>query len=243
MPIRKRLPALLFAVMLLCTVSITAFAVEVPDLSRQGSIQITMQKDGTVVPGGTLTLYRVGSVQEENGEYSFGLTGDFADCDVSLDDVASAELAESLEQYVKDNRLEGTTKDIGTDGKVSFTELDLGVYLLMQNKSASGYNIIDSFLVTVPMLEDGTYVYDVDASPKVELEKITEEPTKPSTPVTPTTPTKPTSTKPTTKPTSPTLPQTGQLNWPIPVLVVSGLALFSIGWMLRLGKNKSGYEK
>jgi hypothetical protein len=36
----------------------------------------------------------------------------------------------------------------------------------------------------------------------------------------------------------PKLPQTGQLNWPIPVLVIFGLAAFSIGWNLRFGKTR-----
>lgn len=45
------------------------------------------------------------------------------------------------------------------------------------------------------------------------------------------------------KPADPTLPDTGQLNWPIPVLVVLGLILFSLGWVLRFGKKKDGHEK
>lgn len=28
------------------------------------------------------------------------------------------------------------------------------------------------------------------------------------------------------------LPQTGQLNWPVPVLAVSGVVLFAFGWAL-----------
>ena len=36
-----------------------------------------------------------------------------------------------------------------------------------------------------------------------------------------------------------TLEQTGQLNWPVPVLSIAGLLLFSIGWaMLNLGKKE-----
>ena len=46
---------------------------------------------------------------------------------------------------------------------------------------------------------------------------------------------------PTTPPTK--LPQTGQLNWPVPVLVVLGLALFSLGWGLRFGRRKDSHEK
>lgn len=39
------------------------------------------------------------------------------------------------------------------------------------------------------------------------------------------------------------LPQTGQLTWPIPVLTVSGMVLFSLGWWLCFGSRKEPHEK
>ncbi|MDY2814374.1 MAG: LPXTG cell wall anchor domain-containing protein [Dorea sp.] len=33
------------------------------------------------------------------------------------------------------------------------------------------------------------------------------------------------------------LPQTGQLNWPVPVMAMSGMLLFMIGWSMYRGKN------
>ena len=81
------------------------------------------------------------------------------------------------------------------------------------------YNTFRSYgakLAGVPMEEDGVLRYDVDASPKVELEKEPE----------------PTSTTP-PAPTDPRLPYTGQLNWPVPVLTVLGLGLLALGLALR----------
>lgn len=226
MQLQKRLFSLLLAVTLLLAVSAAAYAHEAPDLSRPGSIQITMHQGETVVGGGTLTLYRVGAVREDDGNYSFVLTGDFTGCGEALTEVQSAGLAKKLAQYARNHSLTGTTKTIGTDGKASFPELEPGLYLLVQNKAAGGYQAAEPFLVSVPLLEDGRYLYDVDASPKVELVK------EPATPTT----------NP-PKPTEPSLPQTGQLNWPVPVLVVSGLGLFSAGWALRSGKKKDSDEK
>lgn len=226
MLMRKRLFALFTAVVLLCTMSVAAFAQEAPDMSHEGcSVRVTMSKGGKGVAGGSLTLYRVGAVYEDNGNYSFALTGNFTDCNVSLENPESAALAKKLADYAKNCNLTGTTKEIGKDGTVTFTDLELGLYLIVQNKAASGYNNVDSFLVTVPSIENGSYIYDVDASPKVELETAPEPPA-----VSP-------------APPASGLPQTGQLNWPIPVMVVLGLILFSIGWILRFGKEKGSYEK
>lgn len=229
MEMQKRLSAILFFVLLLCTISITAYAHDVPDSSRKGSVSVTMRTTETAVPGGTLTLYRVGDVYEDNGNYSFVLSGDFSGSKEPLKDIQSAALAKSLSDYAKKNNLTGTTQTIDNNGKVDFTDLKLGLYLLVQNKAAEGYNEVDPFLVSVPMMENGVYVYDVDASPKVEtLTKTPGNPTKPTQPTNPTSATNSTGT------IVSKLPQTGQLNWPIPVLVVTSLFLFSAGWILRL---------
>lgn len=87
MSIGKRLPALFLAVLLLCTVGVTAAAQNVPDLSWKGSITVTMRQGETAVSGGSLTLYRVGEVREEDGNYSFVLTGDFTGCGQSLTNI------------------------------------------------------------------------------------------------------------------------------------------------------------
>lgn len=207
------------------TTSITAYAYDVPDLSREGSVSVTMKEGETAVSGGTLTLYRVGDIYEDNGNYSFVLSGDFSGSKEPLEDIESATLAKSLADYAKNNKLTGITQTIGNDGKTVFTNLELGLYLLVQNKAAQGYNAVDPFLVSLPMMEDGTYIYNVDASPKVStLQTTTTRPTKPTQPAA-TISTGTIITK---------LPQTGQLNWPIPVLVIAGLFLFSAGWIMRM---------
>lgn len=229
MEIRRRLSAIALTVFLLYiisyTTSITAYAYDVPDLSREGSVSVTMKEGETAVSGGTLTLYRVGDIYEDNGNYSFVLSGDFSGSKESLEDIQSATLAKSLADYAKNNKLTGITQIIGNDGKTVFTNLELGLYLLVQNKAAQGYNAVDPFLVSIPMMEDGTYIYNVDASPKVStLQTTTTRPTKPTQPAA-TISTGTIITK---------LPQTGQLNWPIPVLVIAGLFLFSAGWIMRM---------
>lgn len=235
MQLQKRLTALFMVALLLCSVSITVYAHEVPDISKKGKISIKMTYDKNPVAGGSLTLYRVGDVKADDGNYSFVLTEDFNASKVDLTDISSVTLAKELAQYAQNQKLSGDTKKIGNNGEISFTELDLGLYLLVQNEAANGYNKADPFLVSVPMNEDGNYIYDVDASPKVELQKGPASSTDKTTAnTTNTTTTITTNTK---------LPQTGQLNWPVPVLVVTGLILFSIGWMLRLNKKRDRYEE
>lgn len=226
MKIRKQLLSLLLAALTLWGIRITAYAHEVPDLTQTGSITITMRYQSEAVPGGSLTLYRVGDVIEDDGNYSFAPTRDFKGCVTAFDEdnIQSPELAKKLAEYAANQKLSAvTTKTIGKDGTVTFSDLKLGLYLLVQKTAAPGYSKASPFLVSVPYLENGKYIYDVASNPKTDLER---EMTPTEAP----------------PPHDNELPQTGQLNWPVPVLVVLGLMLFAIGWVLRFGKKRDGHE-
>lgn len=247
MQMGKRLGALFAAICIIFAVNTDIYAHEVPDASREGSVSVAMTYDGTAVAGGTLTLYQAGKVCEDDGSYGFALTEAFAKSGVSLDNPESSELAESLAAYVSVNEITASrTVKIGDDGRAVAADLELGLYLVVQSEAAAGYKAVEPFLVSVPMYENGTYIYDVDASPKLSiLTKEVPVPTEPVTPTKPATPTKPGTPGKTTVPSTPartTLPQTGQLNWPVPVLAVLGLCLFLLGWGMRFGKKETSYE-
>lgn len=186
-----------------------AFADETPDMSRMGSVEVSVG-----INGGELTIYRVGMFCEEDGNYHFIPVGDFADCRLPLNDIGSADLAAELAQYAAEHELAGVTKEIL--GSAVFDGLEPGLYLLVQEEAAGGYQRLSPFLVSIPGVENGEYIYDVDATPKIGSIS----------------PTEPTSPKP-SGPREPTLPQTGQRNWPVAVLTVLGLALSAAGWGMR----------
>ncbi len=217
---KKSILSLLCVVLLLSVLPLSAWAHQVPDVNRTGSISVTMTHDKKPVSGGTLTIYRVADVVESDGNYSFAYTPTFSGCTADLADPAAPAVAEKLADFVKKHSLAGTTKTIGTDGKVTFTGLKTGLYILIQKTPASGFNAVKPFVIGIPNNDNGNYVYDVDASPKIALETA---PTKPSTE--------------TTIPDE-TIPQTGQTNWPVPVLLVTGLLFVAGGWYMR----KSGKE-
>lgn len=263
--IRKRLAAVLAALTLLVWCAAPAFALEVVDLSRTGSIKVSLYDSETseAVGGGTLTLYRVAKVQKDNANLSFVYTNGFEDCGVELGDLSEGELAGRLAEKIAATA-ESTTVEISDLGVAEFGDLEVGLYLVVQTTAAENYNVINPFLVSVPIQENGSYVYDVDALPKVgtAAKKTPEPPDKPDE-ENPNTPAAPGPDNPdgwvlgahgekiylnpeAPSPDNPNgyvmgahgLPQTGQLNWPIPVLAVTGVVLVAAGIKLKKGTRK-----
>lgn len=265
--IRKRLAAVLAALTLLVWCAAPAFALEVVDLSRTGSIKVSLYDSETseAVGGGTLTLYRVAKVQKDNANLSFVYTNGFEDCGVELGDLSEGELAGRLAEKIAATA-ESTTVEISDFGAAEFGDLEVGLYLVVQTTAAENYNVVNPFLVSVPIQENGKYVYDVDALPKVgtatkKTPDTPDEPDTPDTPDEPDTPDTPVAPGPDNpdgwvlgdhgeknypNPDNPNghvmgahgLPQTGQLNWPIPVLAVTGVVLVAAGIKLKKGTRK-----
>lgn len=222
---KHRIITALLALLILCSLPLTAYAHEVPNENIEGSISVTMKHKGDPVPGGKLKLFHVGEVVEYDGNYDFVPTAEFAGCVTNFDDIHSPALAQKLALYAKEEWAIDSQK-ADAKGNVTFSGLDNGLYLVVQTETADGYEPIDPFLVSVPRYLNGEYVYDVDATSKMDL--ITTEPTE----------------EPPPKPTKPggKLPQTGQLNWPVPLLTASGLLLLALGYLLRFGKKENYSE-
>lgn len=240
MKLYKRLAAVLMAACLMFVMTVAVCAHEAVDQNRTGSVTVTMKYNENPVPGGTLTLYRAGEIREDDGNYSFVLTEEFAKSGVSLkledmDDSDLADMALSLASYAAEKGLLGKNVTIGSDGTATAKGLKLGLYLIVQSQAAPGYNTVSPFLISVPMKEGGAYVYEVDATPKMST-LTPDSPDDDDTPPDSDTPPNPDTPGPGT-PAQPALPQTGQLNWPVPVMAALGLCLFLTGWLLRYGKK------
>lgn len=218
----KRFAALLTVMLLVLTMASVVSAHPVPDLTRQDcSITVTMHMGQEIIPGGMLQLYRVGEIRQEDGSYVFAPAGDFADCGLSFEKVSSPALAARLARLAQNLEPLQVVK-VDKNATATFDGLATGLYLVIQSKAASGYQKAEPFLVSVPYYDEltDTYDYTVDAFPKVDVEKQTEPP-----------PTKP-----------PQLPQTGQTNWPVPVLLVLGVGLMLLGALLRGGRKMDENE-
>ncbi len=244
---RNRIAAMLMCILLLCGLHVTLYAQEPQE--TKGKITVKMKYDGKAVTGGALTVYRVGDAAEENGDFTFFKTDAMGGFSEEFDDISDPKLAEDVAAFVEAKDLSAYAEAENQEGKAVFTNLDLGLYLIVQTESSDGYEPLKPFLVSVPMNENGHYIYEVNAEGKIQHPQgqnpsvpfdpnDPSNPNGPSDPNAPSNPNAPGNPNASSDPTEEPLPQTGQLNWPIPMLAASGLLLFAVGWLLRFGRKK-----
>ena len=80
-PVRiKRLCVVMTAMLMVVLAAFPVFGKEVPDVNRQGSISLTLQdsQSGAYMENGAVTLYQVGEIRVDDGNYSWRLSGALA---------------------------------------------------------------------------------------------------------------------------------------------------------------------
>jgi hypothetical protein len=174
----KKAWSIAILVALLFSMSLPAFASSVIDRNRIGSITINLSAadfGGDVSPSGVrFTIYKVAALSD-SGKYD--LTNDFLDSGLDLAKLTTAYEASAtskeLANYVSAKKINGITNATDANGTVSFQNLSLGYYLVLQSYDSSNPNfgiICDPFLVAVPMKNesDGNLIYDIVTNSKSE---------------------------------------------------------------------------
>ena len=227
---RKQLTALLAALAVLVLLAAPVSAQEIPDPKMTGSLTLWMSYDGKPLEDGSLTLHRVGDLSIDDGNAGFILIKEL-EGGPALTDLNDPTLAQDLVSLARSRNLPALQESIEA-GWVTFSPLEPGLYVVSQRTSqaSDGFAAIQPFLISLPRWENDGYVYDLTASPKVPLVPAETMPPPPTTPTGPSTP------------PPPDLPQTGQLNWPVPLLAVSGMTLFIIGWSLCFSNRRKCHE-
>lgn len=267
-----------------------AYAEDV-DLEKTGSISITLKAGDTAVTGAELTIYQIAELKvNANDDLNFEYTKAFKGFEGSFYNMENSETIEGLSDYIKSNNITGMSVKTDKAGLAVFKNLPLGLYFAMQTSSAEGFTKCTPFVVSIPTEENNSLIYNVDATPKTNVEKLVDITVKKvwnngklSRPDSVTiqlfngnnlvdtvtlndknnwtytwekqlqsdgysvtekdipdgyTATYSWEGYDFTVTNTSTLIQTGQLFWPIPVLIISGLVLFALGWALYIRRKK-----
>ena len=216
--------------MLLPCLSVSAYP-------SSGSITVVMinKADKQPLENRDVTVIKVADCSYTDSDISFSLNSDFSDTGADLD---NPESAETLYSSVKSKGINGLTEKSDADGKAVFSSCELGAYLVY-----SPDEIFAPFLVFVPMVTDDGICFDITAEPKIDIPDETEPATDADTNTTK--PASGTDTQTSSQPSSPSspsskekLPQTGMLQYPIPILGLCGVLMFSKGFIMYVNGKK-----
>lgn len=289
-PTIRGLCAALFAVMFFFSFQTAAYATHNRYDDDDDSIRLDAhyhEDDGSIdfLAGDTyeLTLIAHKSIDDDTLDVTYTIVDAYKDFDCDWVATTASQrlaIAKKLAKIAVPDESGVTDKN----GKLTFDHLRPGLYLIVRSRVAEANKdyILDPYLVTLPIIEDGDVFEDIEVdekfarigdprpthtpttspqpseSPQPSASPTPGSSTSPAPGTTPTPSAQPTPTPdtettpepvPSAAPTPPAgsppvtagrLPQTGQLNWPIPVLLIAGLALILLGaWLQR----KSDDEK
>ena len=231
----------------------------------KGSVTIIAKYNDRAVKGLEFTLYRVGTGETRDSNLYFNLQEqllpeegseeeaiDLNGMNAAETEKATADLAKKIRKLSEEDRMARSAGVAETDeeGKAVFSDLPVGVYLALKTGGSSRYKVATVLLFLPYTNEEGTaWETDVVADPKISYrggsggggddpvppEEIPEDPV----PMDPADPPEPDPEVEVEDPDVPLakLPQTGLLQWPIPVMTVTGLLLIAVGMMVERKKQ------
>lgn len=159
---------------------LTVAAEQLPDLKKPGSITVQMKDGDLPVAGEELSLVQVATAVSKNDDdpaakdrgYALKCTDQFSAEQALVDSLTANTIDESAKQihaYAMENKIAGASAAADESGMVTFSNLATGLYLIWNSKAPAGYQTIAPFLVTIPVKNENGFIYDVNASSKMEV--------------------------------------------------------------------------
>ncbi len=143
------------------------------DPAKTGTVSVTLTQPQSQAPlvGAQLQVYFVATVgMDAGGNLHYAYTDSFQNSEIDLNDPA---LAVKLDAFVSEHNISSFSITTDESGTATCTELTLGLYLIRQAVAVEGFSPCTPFLVTLPGTDADGYVYEVNASPKTEVAKLT----------------------------------------------------------------------
>ena len=159
-------------ILLLLTCSHTVFAEDF-DKSKTGSVSVTLieQKQNEPIVGAELSVYYVATVAiNSSGNLNYAFTDAFEDSEINIDDPS---IATKLDAFVLEHNVSSVKVTTNENGTATCQNLPLGLYFVKQTGAVQGFAPCTSFVVTVPGKNSDGFVYEVNASPKTEVARLT----------------------------------------------------------------------
>ncbi len=170
MKIRK-LVSLVAILISFAMVAFTLSATAAAFLDKNGSVTLRVTDSETDIPlkNVAFRLYFVARAYESGNSIRYELIPPYDESKIGIDDLQDASLPIHLAYFAESRSLPYTEKSTDENGVLVFEDLTPGLYLIVPAQEIEGCYMPSPFVVSVPEYDtvNKTWVFDVDASPKI----------------------------------------------------------------------------
>ncbi|MBO7320205.1 MAG: Cna B-type domain-containing protein [Clostridia bacterium] len=172
---KTALKAMAMLIITVMCITLFSFGTSAVSLDTKGSITLTTLDKETKEPisGAVFRVYRFAYAYASGEGIAYTYTDEFKNNGMDMGDFSDAYLPIHLSVYAQMKSLSYIEKSTDSTGKVTFDNLPCGAYLVVPAGASEGYLNPTPFIVAVPMRDSvqNKWVYDVDATPKIESDK------------------------------------------------------------------------
>ena len=182
----KKVLSFIFCLCFIAGITVTnAYAYSLPEENNECSLTVTAALKNNPIEGILIEVYQVAEYSESGGSITYTLIDDFASAFSDEIDFENMTAEESNEAAALLSTIDETPVFSGytdSNGQISFSVSEYGIYLVVQANSVDGYEEINPFLVLVPSYDstDDTWEYNVSAEPKTAITAASDETTSDS---------------------------------------------------------------
>ncbi len=152
-------------------VAFTLSATAAAFLDKNGSVTLRVTDSETDIPlkNVAFRLYFVARAYESGNSIRYELIPPYDESKIGIDDLQDASLPIHLAYFAESRSLPYTEKSTDENGVLVFEDLTPGLYLIVPAQEIEGCYMPSPFVVSVPEYDtvNKTWVFDVDASPKI----------------------------------------------------------------------------
>lgn len=203
---------------------ISANAFNQDSLTGELTVALKSQENEALV-NAKVQIYQIAKISDTGVIFKYELLEELIPSGVSSSQLQNIQSAKILAEYIRKQNLSLIWKETDESGTVTFEGLDLGIYLVLQGDQSGENNtneIFNPYLVSIPVMNTDAHEweYQVITYPKIQLEQSSSDYNSEAS--------------------DSKLPQTGVIKWPIPILSVAGMGLYTIGWIT--SNKEKGYK-
>lgn len=169
--IMKKIKGIILMFVMLFMSSVSVYAENnIVDFSRKGTIDITLSEEEDIkVSGAEITIYKVADAGVNNSNLEFVYDDTLSTC---KEDLGKGNITNEVVTCVTSSDLVSYSGVTDEEGRVHFDNLDLGLYLVSQTNQVEGYSKVSPFTVMIPQVQDNSWIYEIEATPKVDIIRL-----------------------------------------------------------------------